>query len=468
MSTLCISSSAILADSDVLTLSLWRGVCQIPAQCPFVFDVLCYFFYFSAVLFYIRIRSQRRTLTVWESIVFLALYICALNSKEMAVTLPAVLIVYEWLYRDFRGRLRWWVTQGRIVLIAMFQTICFAAGRSMGNDSLMRIPDYRAVFTYRQFMISSRNFINGVFFQEERQRLTALLIILIWVVMFVLAWALRSPALKFAWFFIVLTPLPMAFIYPSRGPAQYYLAYFGFVLYAATAFVLCVRSLKTNVQAIVFVIVAVLMYGLNSRIGWSEVSSVALEGELVRSVVEQVHDLRPALKKGSRVLFLNDPFYDYNRDQYRMLILMRLIYHDVDLNVDSARFMKAMPDAKEIAAYDYVFDYRRGRFYSSPQPETQGPEPAIVYDWGRPGLFHSDWTRVTERHPARREEAIISMATDLGDTNPPVAQGRPFPGDPLLEVAAPVEVDIDGERAEVVRKISWPNTVNQYRVDFRI
>ncbi len=150
-----------------------------------------------------------------------------------------------------------------------------------------------------------------------------------------------------------------------------------------------------------------------------------------------------------------------------MLILMRLVYRDVDLQVDSARFMDVAPDAKKIASYDYVFDYRRGRFYSSPLPEPNGPEPTTLYNWGRPGLFHLNWTRVTNRHPAHRSELIISMAADLGDTNPPVALGQPFPRD-LLDVAAPVEVEIDGKPADVLRKIGWPETVNQYRVDFRI
>lgn len=224
-----------------LMIAYHRSFRYVYFDIAFVFDVLCYFFYFSALLIYIRARSQHRALATWESIAFLALYICALNSKEMAITLPAVLVVYEWLYQDTRDWMRWSLTQGRALLIAGCFTLLFVIGRSMGSESLTRIGDYRPVFTYEQVMISSRNFISGVFFKENDPPLTALLVILIWVLLFAVAMALKSRALKFAWFFIMLSPLPIVFIHPPRGPAQYYVSYFGFVLYASTALVLCFR-----------------------------------------------------------------------------------------------------------------------------------------------------------------------------------------------------------------------------------
>src|SRR4051812_48143557 len=64
----------------------------------FVYDVLCGCFYLGALVYYIRIRESGRALGPRQVAAFLALYLCALNSKEMAVTLPVMLLVYEWLY----------------------------------------------------------------------------------------------------------------------------------------------------------------------------------------------------------------------------------------------------------------------------------------------------------------------------------------------------------------------------------
>jgi uncharacterized protein (TIGR03437 family) len=121
-----------------------------------------------------------------------------------------------------------------------------------------------------------------------------------------------------------------------------------------------------------------------------------------------------------------------------------------------------------IASYDGVFDYRLGRIFSSVEQRPRGLEPAVFFDWGRPQLFHSDWTRIERRHPVKRGERIISVMVDLGDTKPPVSSNQPFPNSPLLEVASPVEVRVDGQPAEVLLKIGMPGEVNRYRVDFQL
>jgi hypothetical protein len=441
----------------------------------YAYDVLCYFFYFAALLFYIRIRSRRRTLSWWQLAAASALYICALNAKEMAVTLPVFLVVYEWFYhRDSLGPLRslwrWPIAHGRGVLVIGLLTLVFVVGRASGSG-LQANSAYQPVFSWDRLMATSRPFLGEVLFLPDTISTGAVL--LIWLVLFAIAWATKSRALKFAWLFLMLSVIPIAFIQP-RGAAQYYIPLFGWVLYASTALVQGTQHLLAKLPratqfapvraAALFLGLAAAMYFLNARTGWANVTTVSEEGELSRSVVGQVHRLRPALRPGSRILFLNDPF-DLS---HQMMFLMRLSYRDNSLDIDSARFMKPPPDAAGIASYDYVFDHRMGRFYSSAQPPPSGPEPAIVLDWGQPGFFHSDWTRVTPRRPARRGEAIMSMVADLGDTKPPVPRDRPFPARALLEVVSRVDVRVGAQPAEVLLKIGWPEQVNRYRVDFRL
>jgi hypothetical protein len=58
------------------------------------YDVTCFFFYFSTVVFYLRIRSRGQPLRWPHLIVLSALYICALNCKELAATMPVFLVLY--------------------------------------------------------------------------------------------------------------------------------------------------------------------------------------------------------------------------------------------------------------------------------------------------------------------------------------------------------------------------------------
>jgi hypothetical protein len=51
-----------------------------------------------------------------------------------------------------------------------------------------------------------------------------------------------------------------------------------------------------------------------------------------------------------------------------MLFIVRLSYADPTLQVFRVKEMKQPPTEQEIASYDYVFDYRDGRFFTLKQP----------------------------------------------------------------------------------------------------
>jgi hypothetical protein len=295
-------------------------------------------------------------------------------------------------------------------------------------------------------------------------------VLAVWAILFTAAWASRSQALKLAWFFLMLAPLPVAFI-PPRGAPQYYVAIFGWALYAAAAFAGAVEYLLKRLpkslqldppesRATVMVAACALMlFPFYRNSGFDSTVSVSLEGEQLRQMNAQMHRLYPQVKPAARMLFLNDPV----EDDYRLLMLSRLTYNDVGILVDRGKVMHPPPGPKEIAAADYVFDYHAGRFYNSPQPAEHGP--AIEFEWGRPSVFHRDLKPITPSNPAAPGETIIAEVTDLGATDPPLPAGQLFPQDPLLEVAGPVAVRVGDTFATVSRKIGWPGSVN-YRIDF--
>lgn len=463
-----------------LIIAYQPGFAPLYFDTAYIYDVLCYFFYFSAFLYYIRIRSEMRPLRWREVALLSALYICALDSKEMAVTLPLFLAIYELLYRRAalepwtkRGgvdKLRQWFTSDGLGLLTIaLLTVLFTIGRALGSASLLHNADYQPSFTPARFVETSDNFIQSLFLFARPPH--PAYVIALWAAMFAIAWRSKSRPLKFAWLFLMLSPIPVAFI-ASRSAPQYYIPLFGWVLYAAAGLAIATRRLFRPASDLadyaralaLFCIAGAVLFAINERPRWASVNAVSIEGEGLRSIDYQIHQLRPALPRNARVLFLDDPI----DDPWRMMFLMRLSYRDRSLIVDRARYMQPAPDARQIASYEYVFDYRYGRFYTSPQPRISGPQPVIVFESGRPSVFHLDWSPVTPNRPARAGEEIIAMMTDLGATVPPQPPGQPFPDSPLLQVASPISITVDGRPADVVVKIGWPQAVNRYRVDFRM
>jgi hypothetical protein len=86
-----------------------------------------------------------------------------------------------------------------------------------------------------------------------------------------------------------------------------------------------------------------------------------------------------------------------------------------------------------------------------------------------PAIYHgADFSLVTATSPARAGETLIINATGLGPVQGQTSLGGTFPADPLATVNSPVDVLVNGNRAEVINKVGWPGTTDRYRIDFRL
>ena len=439
----------------------------------FLSDPICYFFYFCALLLYVHVR-QARPLRIWELAACSALEVCALNSKEMGVALPLILLSYELVYHPplaWRpGALtRWMLHEGRAAILTALITVAFVAGRATGADSLVNNAMYRPVVTWAQFMATSGHFFGDVF--GDRTDWSAPAVVLLWALMAAVAWVARDKALRFAWLFTFFAPLPIAFIHP-RGAAQYYVAWFGWVLYAAVALVKAVAWMTRKLWSdsprverwrapVLTTGLALILYPYFQHQGYADLSSALVEAPVNRSVVTQLSAMHRRLHHGSRLLFLNDPI---PTDWENMIFLVQLTYRDRTLEVERAKRMPQPPDRQKQAEYDHVFDYRDGRFIDLTPPPAWRPAQAPAIK----AIFHVDFSPVTPQAPARPGEKLIVQATDLGPTRPPRAPDQPFPADPLLPVAADIGAEIDGRSADVSLQIGWPEMINTYRVDVTV
>jgi len=187
----------------------------------YIYDALCYTFYFSAFLFYLRARQQKRLPTVTELAACSILFICALNSKEIAVTFPAILLIYELVFHPPVSLSRWVLYEGRSALVMGAIALLFVIGIFTDSHSLALMdPGYQPVFTLARFMETSRHFLGDIFSYENDWPAWAVLSL--WGALLLIAWLTRLKALRFAWLFLMITPLPLAFL-PHRRAAQYYI-----------------------------------------------------------------------------------------------------------------------------------------------------------------------------------------------------------------------------------------------------
>jgi hypothetical protein len=263
----------------------------------------------------------------------------------------------------------------------------------------------------------------------------------------------------------MLSTLPVAFV-PPRGAPQYYITFFGWVLYVATALTMALARLIRPARwrpAVVFALM-LLLFPLYRAKGWRNVYSVRVEGLMLEDVATQLHQLHPRFPPHSRLLFLNDPVQP---DLENLVFVVRLSYADDTLTVDRAKRMPHRPPDNELAAYDHVFDYRAGHFLELFRPWQWKGRPILCLSPRGPELFHSDWARVTAKQPARRGEMLIARVAGLGTTSPAVPPDQPFAAEPRARVTD-IDIKVNNRNAEPGEVFGWPGEIDIFRMDFRV
>src|SRR5450759_1971872 len=170
----------------------------------------------------------------------MGLYRCALDSKEMALTLPIVLLAYEWFYHTGNGRPAAWTPKeiagwlrgpGRVMLYCGALNLVYLYGKEFAPNALMRSPAYRPVLSLQRVFAFETTAMNDLLlawgsFVSWRG------VVAMWVVLAYLAWRRQRPVLRFCWFFLMLTPLPLA-VLEGRGAACLYIPLAGWAVFAA-------------------------------------------------------------------------------------------------------------------------------------------------------------------------------------------------------------------------------------------
>ncbi len=338
-----------------------------------IYEVFCYFFYFSALLFYLRIRATRASLSMVNLGVFASLLILALDSKEMAVSLPLVIGVYELLYcrpdtLHPRDLLKWVLRQGRAPLIGGVIVLFYIWGRVLGPGMLAQHEAYQVRLSLEQYINNTASYINLLFYSRWFRTTEAALLVF---GLFAATLVWRCRALVFFEAMFVIGLLPVAFISP-RSLEQVTIPTTGLMISGAMVILaapdLALRALRwraLRAEGIVRVgrVVCVAAIGLLLlRVHPASNSYYeACEREWcsnIRGLRQQLIATYPAMPRGSRLLFVDDPFGPVNSDP---VFIGRLLYRDETLVADRLKVMNPKPDAAAIAWYDHVLSYKDGR-----------------------------------------------------------------------------------------------------------
>ena len=232
-----LSSSSSVAFLAVLAFCYHPYVANLVFVGAFIYDVLCGFFYLAALTYYVHLRERDVCLRPAQLFLFLLLYVLALDSKEMAVTLPVIILIYEFLkaprWADCKAFLQWSVHYATPSLVAGAVTVIYMYGKVYGTGSLTRLDPYRPRYSWYQFVTANAKFLNELFFATDA--ITPKTFWILWVAVVIYAVLRRDRSVRLMAFWVIIVPLPIVFLLPIRGGACLYLLLFGWAMIFAKA-----------------------------------------------------------------------------------------------------------------------------------------------------------------------------------------------------------------------------------------
>jgi hypothetical protein len=355
-----LTSSRPVAFLAVLAFCYHPYVANLVFVGAFIYDVLCGLFYIGALTYYIRIREKSAYLRPLQLILFLVLYISALNSKEMAVTLPVLVLIYELLksphWTSWNAFLSWtWRCAGPC-LIAGAITAVYLYSKIYGSGSVTRFDAYRPSYSWYNFVTSNATFVGELLYAPEA--ITPAALLLVWAAVFIYAFFRRDRMLQLMAFWVVIVPLPISFLLPIRSGGCLYLLLFGWAMIwarAACDLIALIASWKTPDRTIRVALVSVLAVSFAIFTHWQNqrlatVPNLLRTGQKVSHVIAAFDSLNLHPAPHSTVLLKPDEQLFQNK--WQPLFIASLLWNDHSLQIGIDKLNKLTPE--QLAKIDYI------------------------------------------------------------------------------------------------------------------
>ena len=347
----------LAAGLAALVVAYHPGLSNLYYNAGFVYDVLCLFFYMAALVYYGRVRESGRPPRPGETAVFLVLFLCALLSKEMAITLPAALLAHEWLYHHRVRDARW------VLGLAAALDVASVCGKLFGAGALISQPGYGPVLSVGRLIDFQRVMLSDVFVNWHYPvwPIWAALGVMALTSVWWLGWQAKAPApqlvLRFCWVFsIVIAPLPIEFL-KGRSAACLAIPAVGLAVFAAVTIteLAGLASRRREVTAVVVVLAVCLWaHRVHYLKGWLVEPAMAQLGQTGWDVISQFRALNPHVQPGSQVVILHDPSTDLETAS-----IAQLWFRDRTVVIHLQRQNPLPPE--ELAKMDALFDFQNGK-----------------------------------------------------------------------------------------------------------
>jgi hypothetical protein len=364
-----ITGSRLAGGMSALLACYHVGLARLIYLPSFLFDVLCYTFYFLAFNYYLAIRTRGGRLRNWQVVAFLLLYIGALESKEMAVSLPVLVLLYEGLWHapdrwSIRIWARWARSEALPALLAGVVTAVFLLGKTLGSDSPLNMEGYRPVFSVDRYFESTASFLNLLFYQPEGHGFfNTRTILLVAALLLAIAWRTGQKHLFLMFFFVIIAPLPITFLAGRTGPCLY-IPLTGWAIFVGSVCVMFTEAVANShafkhvpvmvTQAALVLCAVAAQWQLSARTTAGLAPLLKIENQRTADVIRQIRSVQPVVRPGSTIYVMNDPF-----DGFDTQFLFELTYRDHSVTVWLDRHSHLEPS--DIDRKDYVFTFENGR-----------------------------------------------------------------------------------------------------------
>jgi hypothetical protein len=330
------------------------------------YDVFSFFFYCLALALSVRARSEGRVLSGIECSGLGVLFVCAVNSKEAAASLPAMLLGYELLFRGTPS-LSWVWREGRGVVVTGCIALAFLWARFTGPNNLLGHPDYTPVFTLNRYLECTAHYLSELSARSDWWTPWSAGLLL--AGMAAVALVARSRVLGFAWLLVVLGAAPMAFVSP-RGLSAYYIPILGYAQFAAVGIVRTRELLfgatrmqrpiaVASSQAILFAAMVAGMWQWQAKTE-RHFPDYWVDLQRIQSAAMQFRSHPEWFRAGSSILILNDPFGEY---EWATTFIAGVVGNERSVSMQKRMQHQALPKPEQLARFGTVIAYKNQSYF---------------------------------------------------------------------------------------------------------
>jgi len=345
-----------------------------------VYDILCVCFTLAAFVNYARVRSSGRELQAKDVVILLLLYGGALDSKEMAASLPAALVLYEVTLAPRLPLGRLWRRALPVLLVGLLTLAVMAEKIPSLSDN----PAYRPSHSPADLLANANHYVAMLVFRE--QPFEPVWLIVLAVLAFVTCIVARRPIALFGLCYGFIALLPVVTV-PARGGFVLYLPLVGFALFSGEMLAAARQAAQRLVplgalppssasfsQAGFFVVLAAGLFVIQSRHLRDQSQDTGRGDAVMRETVAIMRAWHPTLPAGTRLLFLDDPL---PKSEATLLFLIQAAYHDPSLSVERQKNFATPIDPDEYAIFNYLVSIQDGKLKERRLPPIRWQDQAV-------------------------------------------------------------------------------------------